>query len=106
MLKSRFFGEWDTEFDHTSLHSVVGAEESWIPLNATVLHFVKGFGQRVANGESSSTVGDAVGEEYVLEVAHQVFRHKNGVVVPCHEPLHVLHPQPKRLQHDPRDPNL
>lgn len=68
LVKTDFLSEWNTEFSHASLHSIIGAIESRIALNTTVLHFAQSFGQRVAYGETAPTIGHAVGEEYVLQV--------------------------------------
>ena len=122
LVKTDFLGEWNTEFGHASLYSVIGAVEPRVPLNTPVLHVLQSLGQRVADGEPASTVGHAVREEDVLQVAlrqapdvielvvvvlpqnpEEVVGHENGVVVPHHEPPHVLEAEAQRLRHDPRD---
>lgn len=68
LVKAELFSEWDSEFSHTSLHSIIGAIESRVSMNTSILHLGESFGQRVADGEASSAVGHGVGEEYVLQM--------------------------------------
>lgn len=68
-MKAEFFSEWDTEFRHASLHSIIGAVQSRVPLYAPVLHFAQSFSQWVADGEAAAAVRHAVREEDVLQVA-------------------------------------
>lgn len=123
-MKTEFLGEWNTEFSHASLHSIIGAIQRRVPLNTTVLSFAQSFGQGVADSEAPSAVGHAVGEEYVLQVTlgqapnvvhvvvvvlvqnlQQVVGHENSVVIAHDEPPHVLEPQTQRFGDDAGDPN-
>lgn len=109
LVKAEFLSEWDTEFRHTRLHSVIGAVQSGIALNAPVLHLLQRLRQRQANGEPTAAVRHSVREVDVLQMAlaqapnvvilivivlvqnpNQIIRHENSVVVPHHEPPRVL----------------
>ncbi|KAM1224366.1 hypothetical protein ACFX2G_044231 [Malus domestica] len=65
LVKSEFFREWDAEFRHARMHSVIGAVEPGVPLNALVLHFAQRHRQWVADGKTAT----AVLEENVMQVA-------------------------------------
>lgn len=124
LVKAEFFSEWNTEFGHASLHSIIGAVQSRITLYAPVLHFAQSLGQRVAYGEPAAAVGHAVREKDVLQVTlrqrpnvvvlgvvvfsqhpYEVVCDEDGVIVAHDEPPDVLEAQTQRFGDDPRDPN-
>ena len=68
-MKTQFFREWNTEFSHARLHSIIGPVQCRIPLYAPILHFMQRFRQWVANSEATAAISHAVREENVLQVA-------------------------------------